>query len=78
LSVVAPERIIAALGDEKVLAALGKQKLQAALSKEDLLAALNREDMINALIGNEDFVKAFLAKLDPEQLRKMLEEKSPN
>jgi len=87
LSVVAPERIIAALGDEKVIAALGKQKLQAALnkeellqalSKEDLLAALNREDMINALIGNEDFLKAFLAKVDPEQLRKMLEEKSRN
>ncbi|MGH7455444.1 MAG: hypothetical protein ACRENG_29085 [bacterium] len=78
LSVVEPERIIAALGDEKVIAALGKQKLQAALSKEDFLAALNREDMINALIGNEDFLKAFLAKLDPEQLRKMLEEKSRN
>jgi hypothetical protein len=85
LSVVDPKRIVAALGDEKIIAALGdekiiaaldKQKLQAALTKDDLLAAVNREEIINALAGNESFLKALLAKLDAEQLRKMLEEKS--
>jgi hypothetical protein len=76
IAALGDEKIIAALGDEKIIAALGKQKLQAALSKEDLLAAVNREEMINALVGNESFLKALLAKLDAEQLRKMLEEKT--
>ena len=64
------------LGAERVIAALDKQQLLAALSKEDLLVALSKEDMIAVLLGNEQFLRLLLAKLDPEQLQKLLAAKS--
>jgi hypothetical protein len=78
LSAVGEKKIISALGEERVISALGKQKLQAALNKEDHLAALSHEDLVAAMLGNEQLLKLLLAKLDPAQLRKMLEEKNRN
>ncbi len=78
LSVVAPERIIAALGDERVISALGEEKIISALGEEKIISALGDEKVISALLRNEQLLKSLLAKLDPERLRKMLEEKSPN
>ncbi|MCI0691556.1 hypothetical protein L0337_06055 [candidate division KSB1 bacterium] len=87
LSVVPPEKIIAALGDEKIIAALGDERIIAALGDEKIIAALGDEKVFAALgddrviatlLRNEQLLKSLLAKLDPEKLRKMLEEKNRN
>ncbi len=69
LSVVDPKRIIAALGDEMVIAALGEEKV---------ISALGDDKIIAALLKNKPLLQLLLAKLDTEQLRKTLEEKSHN
>ncbi|MCI0694325.1 hypothetical protein L0337_20245 [candidate division KSB1 bacterium] len=61
-----------------VLSVVAPERIIAALGEEKIIAALGNEKVITALMQNEQLLKALLAKLDPEQLRKMLEEKSRN
>ncbi len=76
ISVLGEDRIISALGEEKVISALGEEKVISALGEEKIFSALGDQKVIAALLKNEQLLKLLLAKLDAEQLRKMLEEKN--